>query len=124
MANTPNYDIDYFIQKFRSIPPEQWTVGEYINENGNCCALGHCGARYSVDRDEWPEEARALTTHFDNTGFDVEEINDLEVSIGDPRCRMLVALRALKRHGPKAIRGKVNDLIGNDRDPDYDHDGD
>ena len=37
--------INYYIQKFKSIPEDQWLEGQLIDEKGRCCALGHCGCR-------------------------------------------------------------------------------
>lgn len=39
------YDLEYFIEKFSSIPDDRWIEGRYIDESGCCCALGHCGHR-------------------------------------------------------------------------------
>lgn len=37
------YDIDYFIEKFEAIPEEKWGIGKFSDQDGRCCALGHCG---------------------------------------------------------------------------------
>lgn len=42
------FDLEYFIDKFEAIPEDQWTTGEYINDDGCKCAYGHCGLRGSV----------------------------------------------------------------------------
>lgn len=53
-----NYSHDYFINKFSSIPEEDWGIGEYVDRDGKCCAYGHCGVRI----DSGPnEEAAALS---------------------------------------------------------------
>lgn len=38
-----NYDVDYFIKKFKAIPDSLWTVEKFIDSSGRRCALGHCG---------------------------------------------------------------------------------
>ena len=35
----------YFINKFEAIPEEKWCVGDFLNEEGQSCANGHCGMR-------------------------------------------------------------------------------
>lgn len=38
------YDLEYFIKKFEAIPEDQWTAGVFMDDDGRCCAYGHCGA--------------------------------------------------------------------------------
>lgn len=35
----------YFIDKFQAIPEENWCTEFFQNEEGQCCANGHCGVR-------------------------------------------------------------------------------
>jgi hypothetical protein len=44
----PEYTVDYYIQKFESIPDNQWTTSCFIDDSGKCCALGHCGDRDDI----------------------------------------------------------------------------
>jgi hypothetical protein len=36
------YDKAYFIAKFEAIPEDKWTTRHYRNDEGQCCAVGHC----------------------------------------------------------------------------------
>jgi hypothetical protein len=36
------YNIDYFIERFKAIPDEKWTVNEREDRLGRRCAHGHC----------------------------------------------------------------------------------
>lgn len=38
------YTLEYFINKFESIPEEKWTTGTTGDSEGRHCAMGHCGA--------------------------------------------------------------------------------
>lgn len=51
------YDVDYFINKFMAIPEDRWCQGEFENDLGQCCTLGHCGMNGS----EFTEEGWALS---------------------------------------------------------------
>lgn len=40
-----NYNATYFLAKFKAIPDQEWTTGEYrrvIEGKVRHCALGHC----------------------------------------------------------------------------------
>lgn len=101
------YTVDYFIKKFEKIPQKEWTVGEYVNDKGKCCALGHCGAKLVFDKhsgieDEYfPEEAEALKellVYY--TAYLPSLINDGDVSeynLGHPKKNILAALGEIKK---------------------------
>ena len=57
------FDLDYFIAKFEAIPDEKWCRGSLLNQEGQSCALGHCGVGADVMSTEdtnWTDEGRAL----------------------------------------------------------------
>lgn len=56
MGRNSKYTVDYFIEKFKSIPSNKWTEGYFSNSKGQYCALGHCGEHETGTTDE----ARAL----------------------------------------------------------------
>lgn len=58
--NTPNYDIDYFINFFTAIPDEKWCAGA-LELDGRHCALGHCTPGHK-EGDLWPPAALALNS--------------------------------------------------------------
>ena len=111
-----NFDTDYFIAKFSPIPDDQWTTGEFVNDNGARCALGHCGCgrRLWQDRDgeSKPEEPDALRFLFHVAGAPaVTAINDNKPHImtyfsdneraeisscKTPKARVLLALNWIK----------------------------
>lgn len=39
------YDVDYFLNKFDTIPDDEWYTGNFVNSFNpkQKCALGHCG---------------------------------------------------------------------------------
>lgn len=44
------FSLDYFIEKFKSIPDNRWNVGHQIKDDGTHCALGHCGESYGPEQ--------------------------------------------------------------------------
>lgn len=36
------FNVDYFIKKFKAIPEDQWCVDKFSNDEGQKCAQGHC----------------------------------------------------------------------------------
>lgn len=41
-----DYDVDYFIKKFKAIPAHHWTTHVFFDDrSGQMCALGLCGHR-------------------------------------------------------------------------------
>lgn len=116
----PVYDTDYFIAKFSAIPDIQWCEGRFQNENGQHCALGHCGMKNYSDWFDQPREARALNRLFENSpathvgpGFlSVPEVNNnhCHERFTDnrnpypqptPKARILAALFDIKAKGMK-----------------------
>lgn len=55
------YDAMYFLEKFDAIPDILWTIRNYKNSYGQCCALGHCGAAF---KHGLSPEAQALSYLF------------------------------------------------------------
>ena len=46
MTNQPElFDVDFFLRYLGAIPENQWCAHLYDNDQGQHCALGHCGAR-------------------------------------------------------------------------------
>lgn len=104
----PNYDVDYFIEKFTNIPEHHWTEKVFnrtLFEVEKCCALGHCGARHTWDD---TSESRALHNLFKDHQMGVIDVNDgAELLFFDktvdfmksesPRGRILGALEYIKK---------------------------
>lgn len=95
---------DYFIAKFEAIPDEKWTTGKYMDKDGRCCALGHCGVLQVDDTADGPryllskegdclqfliEKLRLTTVHHVNDGVDPHYQQPT------PKARILAALRDL-----------------------------
>lgn len=107
MRKREKYTIEYFLQKFRSIPLDKWTMGALRRQDGSRCALGHCGPPY------WgglSEEAQALTDLLG--GADIVRINDFgtfwrptgrgrNLRSRNPRGRILEALRLVQRRSKR-----------------------
>lgn len=85
------YTAKYFIEKFEKIPEDRWTIGQYIDEEGRYCALGHCGAV------RIPNQTEECTALFDVLPV-VTNVNDATIDpdfkqLGDtPKERILNAL--------------------------------
>ena len=102
------YTLDYFINKFSSIPDEKWCEGEYDVGYAKC-AMGHCG--YALEKaianisDGYSEESKALQKLFNKTKTPaVEAINDGEYyqyQQDTPKERILAALNDLKNTQPR-----------------------
>lgn len=94
-STSPKYDLNYFIEKFSSIPEELWTTRRFVDPaNPQCkCAYGHCGERDDVDT---PEEANTdvMPTY-------LTWVNDGEggtLQYGDtPKERVVSYLKSLKK---------------------------
>lgn len=57
------YDVDYFINKFKAIPKEKWIKGGLFDypHTGNHCALGHLGMlTYPNKFEQLPKEVQAF----------------------------------------------------------------
>jgi len=80
------FDVDYFIKKFEAIPDEDWTTGQFENDIGQRCALGHC---------TFIESASLKDILLD----EVAEINDGtdgQYQQETPKSRILAALKDIK----------------------------
>lgn len=95
------YTVDYFINKFKAIPPSKWTTGELINESGQCCALGHCGMVDGGLSNDWTEEGLTLDNLFSGClpqgAVAINDGDDGEFTQKTPKGRILAALRKIKR---------------------------
>jgi hypothetical protein len=81
-----------FIKFFEPIPEEKWCVGEFINTDGKCCALGLCGGRWR----EQTDESISLFNLFLAHGLYIERVNDglySKYNQPTPKQRILAALR-------------------------------
>lgn len=86
------YDVDYFINKFSSIPEEKWCTDKFTDHDKCYCALGFCG---ETDRSH-TEESEALILLIMN----IVPINDGGHPIYQqptPKQRVLAALNDLKK---------------------------
>ena len=102
------YTVDYFIEKFSAIPDEKWIVGDYADDRGCCCALGHCGYRFIGGSIFNPvntggtDEGAALSRLFDEHHLSVPLVNDqIEARYQQPtpKARILAALADIKAKG-------------------------
>jgi hypothetical protein len=85
-----NYTVDYFIQKFSSIPRKLWCVGSFV-EGDRMCALGHCGMRVAHPTPESLALNRVIASpEYINDG------EDPDYPQPTPRARILAALRDVK----------------------------
>jgi len=102
-----DYSIEYFIEKFSTIPEEKWTVKQLEDsETGAHCALGHCGVTQKAFGNpyNYTEEGTALEKIFQtvpsiwNTGSYVPSTNDNGYGMGIgctktlPKERILITL--------------------------------
>ena len=92
------YDVDYFIKKFAAIPDEDWTTRKFVNDLGQCCALGHCGSR-TMPKGLYSVHSRESTSLRDILLNEVVEINDGrhgQYQQETPKARILAALRDIE----------------------------
>ncbi len=105
------YTVEYFINKFESIPDEKWCTSHLFTESTEgfrCCALGHLDVRYDPELKDWrsTEASSALitllggdpqSTKYDTKWGVVSFINDVRFEDltwqnSTPRERILSAL--------------------------------
>lgn len=88
------FTVEYFIAKFEAIPEEKWCT-RFFEQQGQRCALGHCGMTDVGSTDE----AGALINLFGTVGMSVTEINDDHPVMKGPtpKQRVLAALRDLQK---------------------------
>ncbi len=105
----------YFINKFKAISEERWGTLALKDDEGRCCALGHCGVKshsYAdpnlfglvITEDIPTDESTALVSNFKKSKFfqgsKVTDINDglsWFTFLGEtPRERLLNALEIIR----------------------------
>lgn len=66
----------YFIEKFKNIPEENWHVNQFVNEDNpkQMCALGHLGERLGSPSDEAFHLIKLFNWSFNNRA--VRDVND------------------------------------------------
>lgn len=93
------YTVDYFIKKFKAIPSNKWTTGQYKKAN-KYCAYGHCGFKLNSGGHEiYTDEGTALYELFNRYNLLIHEVNDGDVkkySQKNPKARILAALKDIK----------------------------
>ena len=107
-----NYDVDYFIRKFKAIHTSKWCADGLYNTGDKCCVLGHCGQRSEL----YNPEVLALCGLFKfcKGSYHPVTINDCGSSDylqRTPRARILAALgdiKALEGKSKKEIENETN----------------
>ena len=87
-----NYNIDYFINKFKAIPEDRWCV-RALHDNGRACALGHCLEVGHIFSQECSEFIRVF-------GVGAPSVNngyDQRYQQPTPKQRILAALYDIKK---------------------------
>lgn len=110
------YTIDYFINKFKSIPDKMWMVDRFTDyENPyRHCALGHCGVTGLSHN--YTEEAIALQGLFDILKTRVTWVNDAKFDHtgygSSPKERILRVLFMIKEkmEGDSALK-EVKEIL-------------
>ena len=67
MKTKTKYDVNYFINKFETIPDYEWCEGQctkVLNNNIQHCALGHCGVTKNMEGNDLTDESKALIKLF------------------------------------------------------------
>ena len=92
--------VDHFIEKFKAIPTDKWTVGMFFSmfDSSKRCALGHCGIKSFSDSST---EAIQLSELFNKyLNIEVYKINDSSgkyfYNFNTPKERILAALYDIK----------------------------
>lgn len=108
------YDVEYFINKFETIPEEQWCMYEFENSIGQRCALGHCGITTKNvsellnprhPRQEGSELHKLIERFFQVSVFDINDGHDtFGISGNTPKDRMLSALNTIKHMEKKNVK--------------------
>lgn len=120
------YTVDYFINKFESIPEERWIKHQLFDDNGNCCANGHCGVVSNVINDRYGKlhssflhnpESRSLNTlfntHLNMLAHEINDHGDKTYYQPTPKQRILAALYDIKKmQYPELSNTTVEDLVG------------
>jgi hypothetical protein len=88
------YNVNYFIKKFEAIPEGRWTKGDYIDEEGCMCALGHCGYRGSDSHIfRISDEGAALNSLLKYRTPGINDGSDERYDQPTPKQRILAALK-------------------------------
>lgn len=91
----PLYTADYYIDKFSAIPECKWTTENYVNFNGQKCAMGHCGR---TNKSSTTESDHLIVLFLDNC-FHIDSVNDGNIATfnqNSPKSRVLAALNYIK----------------------------
>jgi len=108
------YTVDYFIEKFRSIPPRKWRTHMLLDEVGRKCANGLCGVTcelIATDESKALKELFSVLTlsrtngtkmdpDYSDYSIKVEYVNDgivNEYRQPTPKQRILAALYDIKK---------------------------
>lgn len=121
-----NYTVDYFIDKFESIPEEELCIDVLLEKNThNRCAQGHCGLVKSKDLKSimavskienvpfYLREGWSLRKLFETNGLNVAEVNNgknPKYNQTTVKGRVLTALRDIKKtqESEKPVKSVVN----------------
>jgi hypothetical protein len=109
------YTVDYFLNKFSSIAPDEWYVGDFSNVEGNkFCALGHCGCDGSkLPFTEEGEQLSLILCAIQPSTDRVARINDglsHKYKQATPKERILAALNDVKKRQQKKQEVKREDI--------------
>lgn len=99
------YTPDYFINKFKAIPEDQWSTGTLTNDNnGAHCALFFVGTEVNTESGDYiyTTEGQALEnlfkTYLDETTWKVNDCVSTKTSTArTPKTRILNALKKVKK---------------------------
>lgn len=95
-----NYDADYFIDMFKSIPASNWTIASVYDYAGRRCALGHCLMYCYFENGKHVFQETRQSYALRKLLRDVEEINDgahQKYRQNTPKNRILAALGDIKK---------------------------
>lgn len=108
-----DYSVDYFINKFQSIPDDNWTIYSLRNVNNpDCrCVLGHCdvttenGGNYIYTEESWAlyKIFKNLVPTLHKNPYLVSTVNDYKIEWGlTPKERILNVLNKAKNESAKS----------------------
>lgn len=109
----PVYTVDYFIEKFESIPYHLWCEEDLNGKDGTHCALGHCGD-YTQGSEESMSLSVILIEYYKHNGIQIPYArnflltDEIVYAINDgwgefkklgltPKARILAALYDIKK---------------------------
>lgn len=83
-----------FIEFFQVIEDDKWTTGEFEDEDGRCCATGHCPESFMTNLGQlFYNYSNYRTVYIVNDGFDEDYPQKT------PKARVLAALTDIKNKG-------------------------